>query len=74
MTTDQNSPRNTSTRTSLEVITRRIVDQAASELNHYLAKLPESAGPDPEPGTPAAETRERITALADQIARYLGRG
>jgi len=65
------SPRNTSTRTSLEVVTRRIVDQAAAELLAYLDKLPEAGNPKLGVGS-AADTREQILALRDKIEHYLG--
>ena len=63
--------RDASTRTSLEVITRKLVDQAADEINTYLLKLPE-CGKTPAPDTAAAATRERIARLKELVDHFLG--
>lgn len=70
---DQN-PRNTSTRTSLEAVTRKVVNDAAAELAAYLNKLPESGGPAPSPDSSASVTREQVLEARRAIDRYLGHG
>lgn len=70
--------RNTSTRTSIEKITRKVVDQAADELAAYLEKLPESGTPYPrgillvDQRTERDDTRDRVKTLRDAIDRYFG--
>lgn len=60
-----------SSRTTLEVIQRKIVDEATAELIEYLEKLPES-GQGPTPSSPVAEiTRERVLRLRAAIESYL---
>lgn len=60
-----------SSRIALEVVTRRIVDEASAELIEYLEKLPES-GQGPTPSMPCAEnTRERVLRLRTAIEGYL---
>lgn len=60
-----------SARTTLEVIRRKIVDEASGEVIEYLEKLPE-AGCGPSTSSPAAEaTRERVLRLRIAIENYL---
>jgi hypothetical protein len=49
MDESKNLPRHASTRTSLEVVARRVVDQAVIELAAYLDKLPECGTATPTP-------------------------
>jgi hypothetical protein len=59
--------------TTIETYTRRIVDDAASQLLEYLGKLPEAGSSQKAVlETARVETHARIRHLQTEIARYLG--
>ncbi len=58
---------------TIETYTRRIVDDAASQLLEYLSKLPEAGSSQEAAKEPRRiETHARIRRLKAEIARYLG--
>jgi len=74
-------PRNTSTRTTIEKLVRRTVNQAADELLSFLEKLPEHGTPAPvtladeeddRGGTDRDITRGKIHRVQRAVARYFG--
>lgn len=63
---------NTTARTSLEKIQRKIVDEAADELVGFLQNMPEHGSPD---GSVPARvvTREKVERAFAAIKSYLGK-